>query len=96
MSKPTYQTTSGERLTRSQIETRITKAKAEKLESQREEHDYNFCEDCKRSTGTYLDCSHNESVRVSLAEGRAELTWDHKKGMKVRCRPCHLKHDNLL
>lgn len=91
----TYSTSSGERLTRSQIETRIRNSKRELLENQILEHGYNFCEDCGRNaSGTRIDCSHNISVKKCLEEGMAEIAWD-KYNMKVLCRECHQKKDRL-
>ena len=93
MSKPTYSTSTGERLTTSQIETRITYAKGLKLDQQLQELGYNRCEDCLRNaTGTYLDCSHDISVKECKESGQAELAFDVNNIM-VRCRDCHKKHD---
>ena len=91
----TYQTSSGERFKKSVIDNKIKKAKADKLEAQIDEHGYNFCEDCERSTGTYLDCSHNVSVKEAQETGQAELGWD-VNNITIRCRECHRKHDKTL
>lgn len=93
--KPTYSTTSDERLTTSQIESRIKKAKAERLEIQFNEHDYNFCEECgSNGNGTRLDLSHDISVKKAKEEGRAEECWN-VGNLVVLCRTCHQKKDKL-
>ena len=89
-----YKTSNGERVKKSIIDRMVRSAKAQVLTNQFYEHGYNFCEDCKRSTGTYLDCSHNISVDKCQKQGKSELAWD-LNNIKVRCRNCHRKHDNL-
>lgn len=91
----TYQTTNGERIKQSVIERLIRKAKAEKLRQQFDEHDYNFCENCGISSGTYLDCSHKISVKKAKENGNTELCWD-VNNIDVLCRLCHQKRDKLL
>ena len=91
----TYATSTGERFSQSQIERKITEAKAKALEKQRDEFDYNFCEQCgKNASGTRLDCSHDISVKRAKEEGKTELCWDIRN-IIIRCRPCHQKHDKL-
>lgn len=93
--KPTYSTTSGERLTTSQIEARIRKAKAERLRVQLEEHNYNFCEVCgNNGNGTRLDLSHDISVKQAKEEGRAQECWN-VGNLVVLCRICHQSKDKL-
>lgn len=92
---PTYSTSKGLRLTRSQIENKIREAKALKLEQMRDDYDYIFCEDCGRSSGLRFDCSHEISVKECLESGKAELAYD-VDNIKVRCRKCHQKHDNNI
>ena len=88
-----YQTSTGERVKKSVIDSRIKDAKAEKLEQFRDEHGYYFCEDCKTSQGR-IDCSHEISVKEAQETGRSELAWD-VQNIKLRCRACHQKHDKL-
>ena len=54
----TYSTSYGTRLTRSQIESLIRKAKEKKLDKQLLEHGYNFCERTgkNKNCGEPLDC----------------------------------------
>lgn len=94
--KNTY-ATNGEgelRLTRSQIEARIRKAKKKKLYNQELEHGYNFCKLCKANSSVRLDCSHVVPVKECLETGRAELAYD-VKNIDVLCRSCHQKRDKL-
>ena len=56
------------------------------------EFGYNFCVDCLRSSGVYLDCSHTISVDEAQKSRRTELAYD-KNNIKVRCRECHQDHD---
>lgn len=88
----TYQTSTGERLTKSVIDARVRKAKEGVLNAQTFEYGFNFCEDCKRSSGCYLDCSHNKSVDQCQKEGCSEEAYD-PDNIKVRCRDCHRIHD---
>ena len=91
----TYQCSSGERYTQSQVETRIRTAKAKVLENQLDEYGYNFCEQCGRNaSGTRLDCSHDISVKRAKEEGKTEQCWNIKN-IVIRCRTCHQKHDGL-
>lgn len=91
----TYQTSSGERFSQSQIERKITEAKAKTLEKQIDDFGYNFCEQCgKNASGTRLDCSHDISVKRAKEEGRTEECWN-VKNIIIRCRSCHQKHDKL-
>lgn len=88
----TYSTSDGERLSTKQIDARIKKAKAEKLEEFMSEYGFVFCEDCGISSGTRFDMSHNVSVYEAKKSGMAELCWD-VANIKIRCRACHRKHD---
>ena len=88
-----YHTSSNERIAKSVIDARVRKAKANALSEQFWEFGYNFCVDCLRSTGVYLDCSHTISVDEAQKTRRAELAYD-KDNIKVRCRTCHIEHDN--
>lgn len=91
-----YYTSSGDRLAKSVIDSRVRKAKAEKLEQQFEEHGYHFCEheDCGQSSGTYLDCAHIESVKSCQENGRSEKAYDINN-IKILCRSHHQKLDGL-
>jgi hypothetical protein len=91
----TYSTSSGERFKKSVIDVKVKRAKATKLEEQLDEYGYNFCEVCHKSSGTYLDCSHDISVKTAQETGHTELAWD-VNNITIRCRLCHQKHDNLV
>ena len=88
-----YYTSEEERISKSVIDARVRDAKKNALSVQFWEFGYNFCVDCLRSTGVYLDCSHTISVDEAQKTRRAELAWD-TDNIKVRCRQCHVEHDN--
>lgn len=90
----TYKTSAGERLKQSVIDSLIRKAKAQKVKQQFEEHGYNFCEQCGISSGVYLDCSHNESVKSCKENGRTEKAFD-VDNLTILCRKCHQEKDGL-
>ncbi len=89
-----YATSTGERLKESVIKRLIRKAKAEKLRQQYEKNGYNFCEECGISNGTYLDCSHNISVKKAKETGRTELCFD-VNNITILCRKHHQIKDKL-
>lgn len=93
----TYRLSTGERVSKSTIDSRVRAAKRRLLEGQFSEYGYNFCEECGRnsSSGVYLDCSHDVSVYECQKSGRSELAYDEVNNMKVRCRICHQKKDGL-
>lgn len=89
----TFSTSTGERLKKSVIDRKIREAKKAVLEQQLLEYGYNFCVDCKASSGVRIDCSHDISVDECQKSGRAELAFD-MNNIKPRCRECHAKKDN--
>ena len=89
-----FKTTTGERVSKATIDKNVHKAKAEKLALQLNKFGYNFCESCGQSTGTRLDCSHDQSVNDCQRDGKAELAWDIEN-ITIRCRGCHQKKDGL-
>ena len=91
----TYQTSNGERIKQSVIDRLIRKAKAEKLRQQFDEHGYNFCEECGISSGVYLDCSHDISVKEAKESSRTELCWD-VENITILCRKHHQIKDKLI
>ena len=90
----TYQDSNGNRIQKSIIDRRVREAKKQLLQNQWDEHGYNFCETCKVSSGTFLDCSHNVSVKECQESGRSELAYN-VNNMEVLCRACHLIKDKL-
>ena len=91
----TYECSDGSRLKQSVIERLITKAKAQKVREQFDEHGFNFCEECERSSGTYIDCSHNVSVKKAKETSRTELCFD-VNNITMLCRKCHQIKDKLI
>lgn len=91
----TYKTSQGERVTQSQVDSRIRKAKAKALQNQFEEHGWNFCEECGHNgSGTRLDCSHDISVKKAKDTGQTEQCWN-VGNITILCRSCHQKKDKL-
>ncbi len=90
-----YRCSDGSRLKQSVIERLITKAKAQKVREQFEEHQYNFCEQCGVSSGTYIDCSHDISVKECKESGRTELCFD-VENITILCRKHHQIKDKLI
>jgi hypothetical protein len=88
-----YYTSDGQRISKQLIERYTRDAKKVSLDSQFYEFGYNFCVDCLVSSGVYLDCSHTISVNEAQKTRRSELAYDHTN-IKIRCRECHIKHDN--
>ncbi len=91
----TYQDSHGNRHPQSRIERKIRVAKEKKLEQQRFEHGFNFCEHegCgKNGNDTYLDCSHQVSVKEAKETGRTELCWTISN-IRILCRKCHARYD---
>jgi hypothetical protein len=91
----TYRTSSGEKFTTAQVESRMRIAKAAALEKQFNEFDYNFCEECGRNaSNTRLDCSHDISVKKAKENGQTEQCWN-VGNITILCRECHQEKDKL-
>ncbi len=90
----TYSTSSGERVKKSVIDSRVHEAKRIKLANQIEAFGYNFCEECNRNDDKPIDCSHIESVDSCQKNGRCEKSWD-LSNIRILGRKCHQKHDKL-
>ncbi|MDB9801096.1 hypothetical protein OAB94_01840 [Flavobacteriaceae bacterium] len=89
-----FKTSQGLRLETHHIDRLMRKAKENKIERMVYEHGYVFCEDCNRSGGVRIDCSHQISVKEAKESGRAELCYD-VTNLKMLCRECHQKLDGL-
>lgn len=91
----TYKTSTGERVTQSEIDAKTKEAKRKALQKQFDENGYNFCEDCKRNiNGNRLDCSHEIPMDKAKKNGQTEKCWD-VNNIIIRCRSCHEKKDGL-
>lgn len=88
-----FWTTDGVRVSKKLIDSRTKSAKAYKMEQQRNEYGYNFCEKCKDNTDKPLGVSHTISVDECQKSGRAELAWD-LNNMRVLGQKCHQAYDN--
>ena len=84
-----YKTSSGDRIAKSVIDSRVRKAKIKLLSNQICEHGYNFCQKCGISSGVRLDCSHILSVDYCQKNGMSEKAYD-VGNMEVLCRECHV------
>ena len=92
----TYSTSTGERVSKSVIDSRVRAAKRRLLDDQMLEFGFNFCVEvgCGASSGVYLDASHKISVKECQESGKSELAYD-VKNLDVLCRSCHKKRDKL-
>ena len=90
-----FKTSDGNRITKRQIDLNVRKAKFKKLNSFLDEHDFIFCEKCKKSNSAPYDCAHTISVNECQNSGRSELAWDIGN-IQILCRSCHKKHDSNL
>lgn len=92
----TYYKSDGTSVSSAQVERRIRVAKQAKLDRHDRIFGYVFCEDCKRNEncGEPIDLSHNISVKKAKEMRKVELAWS-VDNIKLRCRICHRKHDNL-
>ena len=88
----TYRLSTGERITKAELDHRIREGKKEKLRLQYEEYGYNFCEECKSNDDKPIDCSHIESVDSCQKNGHAERAYD-LNNIRILGRGCHRKHD---
>ena len=89
----TYYQSNGEPISKGKIDRNVRKAKQLKEDEMMKEHGFLFCEDCGRSDSR-PDRSHTISVKEAQESGRSELAWE-LDNIKMRCRTCHDKHDNL-
>lgn len=90
----TYSTSKGERFTQKEIDKKIKEAKAKKLQNMIDEFGYVFCEQCGISSGTYLDSSHDISVKKAKEEGKTEQCWN-VGNITILCRKHHQEKDKL-
>lgn len=90
----TYKTSDGERVTQSQIESRMRKAKEQLIQNQLDEFGYNFCTECHRNDCKPVDCAHIVSVQEAKNSGQTELCWSIEN-MELKGRNCHKKQDGL-
>jgi hypothetical protein len=87
-----YKLSNGQRIAKSVIDRKVREAKKQKIANFIAYNGYLFCEDCGKSSGVYLDCSHEKSVNECQKMGKSELSWDIEN-IKIRCRACHNQHD---
>jgi len=99
-----YHTPSGERISKSEINKRISETKRLKLEQQKNENGFNFCEECSKNNFEFnewddleygiLDCSHKISVDECQKNGLSELAWN-LNNIRILCRYHHRIHDKI-
>jgi hypothetical protein len=93
-----YHTSSGERISKIEINRRIHESKRLKLEQQKNEFGYNFCDynedvNCNPDENCHiLDCMHIESVDLCQKNGYCEKAWDIDN-IRIIGRKCHRIHD---
>lgn len=91
----TYRCSDGTRVSQAQIDRRVKKAKAQKLQQLLDEQNFFSCEECKHNgSGTKLDLSHDVSLKDAKERGETELCWD-VENLTLLCRSCHQKKDRL-
>ena len=86
----------GNKIPKTKIDSNIRKAKAMKLEKQKEEKGYNFCETCFRNDCLPVTNAHIISVDRCQKDNRIhlELAWD-LDNIVLEGMPCHKKRDGL-
>jgi len=89
-----FTTSTGERISKAQIDRNIRKAKELVLNEQLEKFGYNFCSKCHENNGLPLDCAHIESVDSCQKNGYCEKAWD-PDNIRILCRKCHQEYDGL-
>lgn len=94
MNKPTYSDSFGNRWKTDQINRKSDKAAKEVIDMQFLEHDYNFCEKCRRNDCKPLDASHTVSRKKAKEDGNVEILWKHTN-FEILCRKCHQIKDKL-
>lgn len=87
-----YSCSDGTKVSQDQIDRKIRKAKAKKLQIFLEKNGYIYCEECKRNDCKPVDCSHDVSVKECKETGKTELAWD-VDNITLRGRACHAKYD---
>ena len=91
-----YRNSSGNRIPKSTIDSKIAKAKTQKRKDQYLAHGFNFCEECGiNDRSSIIDVSHVISTDECQKSGRSELAWD-LDNLTMLCRRCHQKRDNLF
>lgn len=83
----TYNTSYGQRVSQSQIDNNIRKAKLEFTQNIEP-----YCHGCG-VTGDRLSVSHTLSVDRCKKMGKSELAWD-KNNFELECTKCHLTWEN--
>jgi hypothetical protein len=94
-----YRTSTGDRVSKPEIDRRVREAKALKIQQQLDEIGYNVCElaaiGCEMDEScNRLDCSHKESVDSCQKSGYSELAWD-VNNIQILGRKCHARRDGL-
>ena len=89
-----FTTSTGERVSQKQIDYRIHRVKAQKIEQFLAEHGYLVCQDCRHNDCKPVDCSHDKSVDWCKKNRCIELAWD-VNNITLRGRKCHQIHDKL-
>ena len=89
-----YKCSDGSWITKAGIDRKVKDAKRQVLQSQIDNWGYNFCEDCKRSSGVVFTCAHETSVNECQKNGHSERSFDISN-IKIKCLDCHKLQDGL-
>lgn len=88
-----YYLSNGQKMSKSEIDKKISQAKKLKWQMQLDKFGYNFCENCKRVDKQHYDTSHKVSVNDCQRNRQTELAFD-VNNLQVLCREHHIEHEN--
>ena len=83
-----YFTSDGQRVSKSEVDRKVRKAKEMKISQMINEYGYVFCEECGMNDCKPVDCSHDKSVDWCQKNRCVELAWDINN-ITMRGRKCH-------
>lgn len=86
----TFSDSYGNRYTKEEINAKVSEAKRNVIERQKDTYGYNFCVTCGRSNCTPLDASHLVSVNEAQNLGKVEIAWD-EADIIPEGRNCHME-----
>lgn len=89
-----FRTSTGEKISKTEIDRRVREAKKQKIQEQLDELGYNRCEECGMNDCKPLDCSHIESVNDCQRNGYCEKAWA-LDNIRILGRKCHQQWDGL-
>lgn len=87
-----FTTSTGERISKQQIDRNVRKAKEQKLAEHLDKYGYYFCTICFRNDCKPIDCAHMESVDSCQKNGYVDKAWS-LDNIVLAGRKCHQEHD---